>query len=375
MTPSGPRGFRLGVIGCGGISSRHGRAGLEADKVDLVACCDVREDAARAWAEEYDCEAHYTDFEEMIRVHQLDGVVLATWPNQHREQIERCLNAGVRNILCEKSLTETGPQAVEVTRLVEAAGAFLMEGFMYRHHPLMAELERLVAAGTIGRVDSVSAAFSTFDTQHESPDDPNRNWRRDPARAGGAPWDITCYAVNAANHVASIGAGGRGTAAGGPPGAAHAAGLMAARPRTAWCVGSRSGTYGVIDRQFGMIEYDSGCVGVVESSRRAHLSEALHVAGSEGRLLVRRAWRPAPAPVIEHQYGNGQVTEYPVPGVEMYQRQLENFVDAALGLAAPVMPLTQTVVNMFTIEALVTSVLEKRPVEIPLPDDLAARAA
>ena len=373
MTPSELPAFRIGVVGCGGISSRHGRAGLESGKIQLVACCDIRESVAREWAETYDCEAWYTSYEEMIRDQDLDGVVLATWPNQHREQVERCLNAGARNILSEKSLTGNGQEALELAQLVKSAGAFLMEGFMYRHHPFVAELERQVAAGTIGEIDSVSATFSAFDPEHESPTDPNRNWRRDPERLGGSPWDITCYAINAVNHFASMGAGGRGTGIGFEAGSGQGSdvnSLVAARPTRVWSVGSISQTYGTLNRQFGLIEYDSGCVGHVEASRRAHLSEALDISGGEGRLGIRRAWRPHVEPVIEHQYGAGQFREIPVPGAEMYRLQMENFADVAQGVAEPVMPLTQSVVNMHTIEALVTSQREGRLVDVELPASL-----
>ena len=157
MTQGDQDVFRIGLIGCGRISYRHGRAAAASDKARIAACCDLREAVAKEWSAEYGCEAFYTDFEEMIRVHDLDGLILVTWPSQRREQIERCLNAGARNILSEKALTITGQDALEIAELVESAGAVLMEGFMFRHHPLIAKLERLVGAGKIGRVDSVNA--------------------------------------------------------------------------------------------------------------------------------------------------------------------------------------------------------------------------
>jgi predicted dehydrogenase len=40
----------------------------------------------------------------MIGEHELDGVLIATWPTQHRERILGCLEAGARHILGEKSL-------------------------------------------------------------------------------------------------------------------------------------------------------------------------------------------------------------------------------------------------------------------------------
>ena len=378
MTQGDQDVFRIGLIGCGRISYRHGRAAAASDKARIAACCDLREAVAKEWSAEYGCEAFYTDFEEMIRVHDLDGLILVTWPSQRREQIERCLNAGARNILSEKALTITGQDALEIAELVESAGAVLMEGFMFRHHPLIAKLERLVGAGKIGRVDSVNATFSTFDAEDDDPTDPDRNWRHDTERFGGAPWDITCYAVNGANHFASVAAGGRWTGLGvdgSSEGIPADAGLMAARPVRVFCSGSLSEKYGTIFRQFGLIEYDSGCIGVVESSKQAYASQVLSITGSEGRLYVKKAWAEYDDTVIEHQYGRGLYDRYEVPSADIFRLQMENFVDVARGVSEPVVPLTQSVVNMYTLEALATSVLEHRPVDVELPATLVASSA
>jgi predicted dehydrogenase len=123
--------FRLGLVGCCGISmGQHGPAAAASQRVNITACCDVREDAARRFAERFGCSAVYTEFTEMVVRESLDGVLLATWPNQHRQQVERLLQLGVRNILCEKALTPTGKEAVEIHEMVRKAGAFLMEAFM-----------------------------------------------------------------------------------------------------------------------------------------------------------------------------------------------------------------------------------------------------
>ena len=116
--PVSERGdVKLGMVGCGGISHHHAQAAMKmtgANTVAFIACCDIREEVARSWADQYGCDGVYTDYERMIGEEDLDGVLLATWPIQHRDQIERCLAAGAGNILCEKALTLTGDEAVEI---------------------------------------------------------------------------------------------------------------------------------------------------------------------------------------------------------------------------------------------------------------------
>ena len=99
---------RLGLIGCGRISHAHGIAvgRIGAYKVRFVACSDVRQEAAFARA--YGCDKAYDDAAQMLAEEKLDAVVLATWPAQHREQVEMCLEAGHKFILCEKALATSG---------------------------------------------------------------------------------------------------------------------------------------------------------------------------------------------------------------------------------------------------------------------------
>ncbi|MGH3028674.1 MAG: Gfo/Idh/MocA family protein, partial [Gaiellaceae bacterium] len=96
--------FRLGIVGCGSVSERHARGAAASSEVAIVACADRRLDVAEDWAERHGCERAYGDYAEMVAEHELDGVLLATWPNLHREQVLGCLDAGVRAILCEKAL-------------------------------------------------------------------------------------------------------------------------------------------------------------------------------------------------------------------------------------------------------------------------------
>jgi predicted dehydrogenase len=150
---------RLGIVGCGGISHRHGPAAAASSEVAIVGCCDTRIDVAQEWAATYGCESVYSDYRAMVDELELDGVLLATWPVQHCEQILGCLHAGVRFVLCEKALTTSRATALEVFRAAEAATAIVVEALMYRHHPAIKRVERLLDEGAVGAVDSVRAYF------------------------------------------------------------------------------------------------------------------------------------------------------------------------------------------------------------------------
>lgn len=330
--------MRLGIVGCGGISERHARGAALSDEVEIVACCDVRLDAAEAWAQSHGCERAYVDYRTMVREHPLDGVLVATWPTQHHEHILGCLEAGARAILCEKSLTLTSAEAVEVWRAASAAGAHVVEAYMYRHHPAFRLLEDIVLGGELGEVDSIRAAFSLFDPQEPAWDDAARDWRQRSDLGGGVPWDLAGYCVDACNRLA------------------------ASAPLRVSAVAGRSERYGTIDRLFGLIEYENGRVGIVQSSKRADFDHQLRVDGSGGHALLEVAWRIEGATEVQvarsSGWGTFEARGLPVAAADPYRLQLDHFARVVRGQATAVPTTVESVVTACALDALLTSAAE-----------------
>ena len=89
--------------------------------------------------------------------------------------------------------------------LAHRSGATITEAFMYRHHPAIARIDRILSAGDLGTVDHVRASFTYVNLAEENgidPKDPNRPWRFRADQGGGALYDIGAYAINACTHVA-----------------------------------------------------------------------------------------------------------------------------------------------------------------------------
>lgn len=344
--------FRLGIVGCGSVSERHARGAAASAEVAIVACADRRLDVAQDWAERHGCERAYGDYAEMVAGHELDGVLLATWPNLHREQVLGCLAAEVRAILCEKALALSGAEALEIWTAADEAGALVTEGYMYRHHPAVGRIDELLASGRIGAVDSIHAAFSLFDPEEASPDDLSRDWRRRLELGGGAPYDIACYCVDACNRFAG------------------------ARPRRAQAVTGTSVRYGTVSRMFGLIEYENGVVGTIESSMRADFNHELRINGAHGHVRLPVAWRiDFPTEVVaSRSVGWGLVEEerFPVRAVDAYRLELEAFAAAARGLADPVPTLAESVVTAFTVDALLASGRGGAAVPVDVPEGVLA---
>jgi predicted dehydrogenase len=354
--------LRLGIVGCGRISNAHGIAVRRlAGAVELAACMDVREEAARKYAETYGVGSVYTDLPLMLRAEHLDGVILATWPGQHLQQIDTVIQGGVRHILCEKALAATANDAYRIWELTAAAGATVLEGFMYAYHPAIAKLDELVASGRGGPIDSLRSVFCNFVAETASADDDKRPWRQRKETGGGVTYDLTCYPVNAvARYARSL-------------------------PRTVYASGSVSAKYGTINRLFGEITYVNGCVGIVESSATAMFNQEIQI------NCARRVFRlttsftiPGNAIVNEYEaekFSHVKRHDFPVasalplqddlPSFPAYQVQLDHFRCIVQEGATPKLSLAESAVNVHVLEAMVRSLHEHRVIDVAIPDPLA----
>ena len=339
--------LRLGIIGCGGISHRHGAAALALqERLRFVACCDVRRNAADAWAAKFGADRVYTDYETMIAEEQPDGVLLATWPALHREQIEGALAAGAKNLICEKALTITGLEALEIRELVTEAGAVLLEGYMYRHHPATHAFERLIRSGAIGELDSVRVVFSHNSVTKAPAANAPRNWRQRREMGGGVPHDWVCYAVNGCNHFAND------------------------IPTRVSAFAYQDPVFDTSDRLYGAIEYPNGVVGIVETTRQAAFAHEMNASGRLGRLRLPIPLSTEHDADIAHDVPRHEdVPEramHQVQRADPFRCQLSHFADVIDATAKPRVPLAESIIGVFTVEALITSAITE-----PMPQPTA----
>jgi predicted dehydrogenase len=108
----------------------------------------------------------------------LDGVVVCCENAEHRALVTRAADAGVP-VLCEKPLATTLTDAREIVRVCERRDVPLMMAYPVRFSSAVAELNRAVAAGTIGELRACVGRNSGQLPLGR------RSWFTDPVRAGG----------------------------------------------------------------------------------------------------------------------------------------------------------------------------------------------
>jgi len=132
----------------------------------------------------------YDSYDEVLADPRVEAVYIALANDDHLPWAERALAVG-KHVLCEKPL---GLTAAEVRSMAAAAGTadrLLVEASWNRWHPRTRRAEALLRSGAIGTVRRVEAGFTFAGV-------PGDNYRLDPARGGGALYDVGCYATAAA---------------------------------------------------------------------------------------------------------------------------------------------------------------------------------
>ena len=144
------RKLGVGVLGVGEMGRRHAENLRRlVPQAQLVAIADVNAARARSAAEELEIENSYGSLEAMLECKGLDAVVIATPDKLHATAVKTVAAAG-KDMLCEKPLALTLPDAVELLSAVSKAGVRLQVGFMRRYDPAYLAAMKRIENGEIG---------------------------------------------------------------------------------------------------------------------------------------------------------------------------------------------------------------------------------
>ncbi len=172
--------LKVGIIGCGNISGGH-IAGYKAlsDKVSVEAVCDIDEERVKAYAAKHGVERWYTDAKEMFANEKLDAVSVCTWNSQHCPMTVLALENGA-HVICEKPMAMNAQEAEAMRDAAERNGKLLMIGFVRRHGNDCDVIRENVESGTFGELYYAKA---TYLRRNGNPG----GWFGDKSRSGGGP--------------------------------------------------------------------------------------------------------------------------------------------------------------------------------------------
>lgn len=129
----------------------------------------------------------YGSYEALLEDKDIHAVYIATPHPQHLEWTIAAARAG-KHILVEKPIGLNHAEAMIAIDAAKKHNVFLMEAFMYRCHPMIAQIIELLKAGAIGQVRAIQAnfAFNASPPNYES-----RTLKN--SLGGGGILDVGCY--------------------------------------------------------------------------------------------------------------------------------------------------------------------------------------
>ncbi|HEY3058827.1 MAG TPA: Gfo/Idh/MocA family oxidoreductase [Chloroflexota bacterium] len=278
------RRLRWGILSTARIGRTLFMPGVRAgEEGELAAIASRRLDVAEVVAAEFAIPRAFGAYDDLLDDPEIDAIYNPLPNRLHAEWTMRAARAG-KHVLCEKPLARTGAEAQEMARVCQQAGVLLIEAFMWRHHPQHARVRALLDAGQIGEPRMVRSSFSYM----IGPEPSNVRLQRD--LEGGSLMDVGCYPVNVARWV------------------------FQAEPIDV--VGRQivDPTYNVETTFAGVLTFPGDRLALIDSSFGQAGQTEYEIVGTEGRIVVDRAFRPDARPGRIHVLrGQEQRTEEVAP--------------------------------------------------------------
>ncbi|NUT33357.1 MAG: Gfo/Idh/MocA family oxidoreductase [Hamadaea sp.] len=200
--------LRVGMVGYAFMGAAHSQAWRTANRFfDLplrirMAAVAGRDGAkVAAAADRLGWDAHTTDWRELIARDDIDVIDVCTPGDSHAEITLAALAAG-KHVMCEKPLANSVDEAQAMVRAAQSArreGIRSLCGYNYRRVPAAALMRQLIAAGRLGEIRHVRAAY--LQDWIVDPQFP-LVWRLQQERAGsGALGDIGAHIVDLTQYV------------------------------------------------------------------------------------------------------------------------------------------------------------------------------
>ena len=172
--------FRVGIVGCGGISNAHIPVLMAMDNIEIRAVCDLRPQRAQAAAQRTGAEI-CPDFDSLIAREDIDVVHVLTPHYLHAPMAIAALKAG-KNVLTEKPMAIDTQAAREMIRVSRQCNARLGVIFQNRYNPASKKLKELVASGVGGKFLGARASVCWH---REKPYYVESGWRGSMTTEGG----------------------------------------------------------------------------------------------------------------------------------------------------------------------------------------------
>jgi predicted dehydrogenase len=175
-----PKQLRAGVIGSGFMARVHTRAIRDAGHL-VVAIASSSADSAAKAAAELNIATPFSTWQALVASDEVDVIHVCT-PNEFHAQMAIAAAQAGKHIVCEKPISVTREEAIEIQAEVQASGVGFAIPFAYRFYPVVREIRSRIAAGEAGPIHLMHGVY--LQDWLASPS--SNNWRVDSVAGGSS---------------------------------------------------------------------------------------------------------------------------------------------------------------------------------------------
>jgi predicted dehydrogenase len=287
---------------------------------------------AKRFAAQFGIARAHGSYDALFADPEVDIVYVATPHPLHAPNAIAALEAG-KHVLVEKPFTINATEAQKIVDLAGRKGLVALEAMWTRFLPHMLRIREIVASGALGEIRAVIA-----DHAQDLPDDPTHRLNALDL-GGGALLDLGIYPISFAWDIL------------GPPQSVQAT--------------ARFKATGADAEVATLFRHAGGAVSLTLSISDAAGPNVATVIGTEGRIDIDSVWYQ-PTNLIVYDNKGRVVEEFkssvPGRGMQYQAAEVERLIKAKL-LTSEILPLTETVAIMRTLDAIRAQIKLRYPGE------------
>ncbi|MDP8322813.1 MAG: Gfo/Idh/MocA family oxidoreductase [Candidatus Stygibacter australis] len=156
---------KLGLVGCGRISSKHFSAIAQIEGAEIISCCDIIEQRAQDAAREHGIKSVYTSYDKMLIDEKFDAILICTPSGMHPEMGIKAAEKGI-HVITEKPMGISLAAADELVKACDANQVQLFVVKQNRLNPAIQLLRKAINKGRFGKIFSLNATVRWSRPQH-----------------------------------------------------------------------------------------------------------------------------------------------------------------------------------------------------------------
>jgi predicted dehydrogenase len=150
--------IKVGVIGCGSVSTQYFPHLSKSPYVELVSCCDIIPERAATRAREYNVPNQYPHIDKMLAGAKFDLMITLTDMQEHGRLNKQALNAG-RHVWSEKPMANTYAEGKALLDLAKTKKLRIWGAPAVVNSPQFEFMSKTLQQGKLGKIAAAHAHY------------------------------------------------------------------------------------------------------------------------------------------------------------------------------------------------------------------------